>query len=375
MPFANISPDLKIMIRFFKPRQSACLSLARFLSQSAQQPSLLVLARVVTTLAMLKKEILAATFASLLLFAQSATAATPSDTSTSFATGIQAYRKGEFQSAALAFQTALTAAPQSPAVLHNLALTEWKLGQQGLALAFWRKALSIDASYEPASRSIKWFRGKLDHPEIAHEVEYWETFRDDFLSGLPLQWSVVLMAATLLLAGSILLGYAGAKRRASLDETPAPELPAFGIVSFVLFICMTSLVLAKIYDLNSPRGTVTPAKVQAKSAPDESGTSLFELYAGLEVQIDQAPGAWLQVTYPGGPTGWVPASTVMSTSDPVLIAAGLSPHSSGTSSSQSPGKSPDHQPNDQLNTPPNGSTDKPSDPSPNSNSEASKAGT
>ena len=338
-----------------------------------------------TTLAAPKKEVLAATFASLLFFAQSASSLTPSaslhDASTSFASGIQAYRKGEFQSAAISFQEALSSAPQSPSILHNLALAEWKLGQQGLALALWRKALSIDGSYEPAARSIKWFRGKLDHPEIAHEVEYWETFREDFLNTLSLQWLIVLTAATLLLAGSILLGYVGAKRRAGLDQMPAPEFPAFGLASFVLFICMTSLVFAKSYDLNSPRGTVIPSKIQAKSAPDETGTSLFELYAGLEVQIDQAPGAWLQVTYPGGPTGWVPATAVLRTSDPVLIAAGLSPRasgpssgsSSGLSSGQTPDKSPDHHLNDQPDGSPNSSPDKTNVPSPSS--EAQKAGT
>ena len=373
MSFANTPPDLKMMIRFFKPLRSVHL----------------LVPLVMMTLTTLKKEIFAASFAALVLFSQSASLAAPNDTSTSFATGIQSYRKGEFQAAAVAFQDALSAAPQSTSVLHNLALTEWKLGQQGLALALWRKALSIDASYEPAARSIKWFRSKLDHPEIAHEVEYWETFRDDFLSSLPLQWLVVLTAATLLLTGSIFLSYAGAKRRAGLDETPAPELPVFGIAAFVLLICMSSLVLAKIYDLNSPRGTVIPGKIQAKSAPDESGTSLFELYAGLEVQIDQAPGAWLQVTYPGGPTGWVPASAVLRTSDPVLIAAGPRRHSSGDSvgdatglsaspsagspssppSNQSPGKSL----GDQLKDQPSGSTNKTNDKL--LNSDDPKAGT
>ncbi len=238
--------------------------------------------------------------------------------STAFTTGILAFKKNDFKSAESQFRDALSVAPQSTAVLHNLALTEWKLGQHGIALALWRKALAIDPGYEPATRSIKWFRNRLDHSEIPHEVEYWETFRSDFLSELSLPWMIGLTALTMLAAGSLLITYFGAKRRARVDETPQPEMPTLGIATALIFVLLAMLICAKIYDINSPRGTILPTKVQAKSAPDDSGTALFDLYAGLEVQIDQSTGAWLQITYPGGPTGWIPASALMRTSDSVL---------------------------------------------------------
>ena len=232
-----------------------------------------------------------------------------------FTAGIVAFKKNDFKTASLEFQKALVEAPHSTSVLHNLALTEWKLDQRGLALALWRKAVVIDPAYEPAERSIKWFRSRLDHPEIAHELEYWETFREEFLTHLSLSWIIVLNAATLLMSGSLLLKYFGAKRRSAADETTVPDFPSSGIAASLLFLLLLTLTAAKLYDMNSPRGTILPTKVQAKSAPDASSTALFDLYAGLEVQIDQAPHDWLQVTYPGGPTGWIPASALMRTTD------------------------------------------------------------
>ena len=70
----------------------------------------------------------------------------------------------------------------------------------------------------------------------------------------------------------------------------------------------------KLVDLQIPRGTVIADKTSVYSAPDEKSVALFDLYGGLEVILDSQKDSWVQVTYPGGLTGWIPKTSMLQTS-------------------------------------------------------------
>ncbi len=64
-------------------------------------------------------------------------------------------------------------------------------------------------------------------------------------------------------------------------------------------------------------------KVEARTSPGQDQAVLFDLFEGMEVIVRESikTGAegensqhWVQVTYPGGMTGWIPAETMMHTS-------------------------------------------------------------
>ena len=227
-----------------------------------------------------------------------------------FSAGVEAFQKKDYTAARLAFSDALHGNEDCLAVLNNLALTEVELGQFGLAIALWRKALALSPGYGPARAGISMVRKKLDHPEIPHEVEYWETYRNAILSTTSLTTLVIATSGCLLIGGWLLLSFFGLKRLSKIEEKPTPPYPyAGGLVGFFAIIFLVLLV-SKIWDDMTTRATVLPKKIEARSAPDAAATSLFELYEGLEVVVDQSTSGWLQVTYPGGPTGWVPTSAL-----------------------------------------------------------------
>lgn len=234
-----------------------------------------------------------------------------------FKDGLAAFQKGDVKQARAAFRESLHLDPESPVALYNLALAEQRSGENGLALALWRKALALNPSYRPAENAIQWTKGRLERAEIPHEVEYWESFRKTVLFNTPLSTWVVCSAALLLLGGWLLLRYFGARRRALLEEQPLPPFPTVASVLLAGFLLFVGLSGAKAWDLSIVRGTVLPKKVEARSAPDTSGTPLFDLYEGLEVIVRYRTGDWTQVTYPGGPTGWVPTSAIFATTDKV----------------------------------------------------------
>ncbi len=231
----------------------------------------------------------------------------------SFDTGLAAFQKGDLNQARAIFQMLLKADPSRVAVLYNLGLTEQKSGKRGLALALWRKAQREDPHFAAAARAIAFITPQLEHPEISHDVVLWETWRSALLVNQSLAEYLGLCALLLLLSGFATLRYVGKRRRSLLDDKPLPGLPLSAILGAVFFVVSLVLSIAKIVDSNEVRGTVLPKSVSAKSAPDENGTPLFDLYEGLEVIVRQSHAQWIQVEYPGGSTGWIPRSAVFDT--------------------------------------------------------------
>lgn len=236
---------------------------------------------------------------------------------THFRTGLAAFQKGDFKAARSSFAESLKLNASNKTVLHNLALTEQKLGNQGLALGVWRKALAADPSFHEAKRAIEWASKKLERPEIPHDVELWESFRSAVLVGTSLDRYLLLTAILLMATGWGIFGYLGARRRAILEERPSPPFPFLSLVFGIALIAFSGLAGAKFIDSLSVRGTVVPDKVEVRSAPDANATPLFELYEGLEVILRQTTGDWAQVSYPGGSIGWVPRQSIFATNDQV----------------------------------------------------------
>lgn len=231
--------------------------------------------------------------------------------------GMEAFQKQDWTKARTAFRAALQLDEGNPVLLHNLALTEFRAGRQGLALGLWRKALATSPSYSPSRTAIAWAQKKLERSEIAHEKELWEGLRTFVLQPLSLDRYLLATMLLMLMSGWTLLRYFGARRRALQDENPLPPLPWIASTISTFFVVSVTLSVAKIIDHQTIRGTIIEPKITAKSTPDEAGTPLFELYEGLEVILRNHSAEWVQVTYPGGPTGWVKRTSLFATTDQV----------------------------------------------------------
>jgi tetratricopeptide (TPR) repeat protein len=233
-----------------------------------------------------------------------------------FDAGLTALQKNDLKTARTEFQAALQQNPTQAQLYYDLGLVEFNDQHLGLAIGLWRKALALNPGDRTTETALAFATKKLAHPSIAHEAESYEALRESLIAPTPL-WRFLLLANSLLLfCGWLLLAYVGKRRRAMIDETPAPPVPYLGAVFGLLCLIFFSLSVAKWLDLQTPRATVTPATVAVRTSPEEKSAALYDLFEGLEVVVQQASNDWLQVTYPGGLTGWVPKSAVILTSGP-----------------------------------------------------------
>ena len=234
-----------------------------------------------------------------------------------FKSGIAAFQKGDFEQARKSFVALLQRDQTNPVALYDLGLTEQRAGRAGLALGLWRKALVTHPGFAPPEKALHWGQTRLEHGDIPHEVETWESFRKVALVPFSLDSFLAAGALLLLAGGWTLLGYLGRRRQAILDEKPRPGFPWAATLCSIGFVLALSLIIGKVVDVQCIRGTVTEKKIEVRSSPETTGTPLFDLYEGLEVIVQQKSGDWVQVTYPGGSTGWIPKSALFATTDKV----------------------------------------------------------
>ncbi len=231
-----------------------------------------------------------------------------------FKIGIQSYGSQKYDEAAAAFTKALKLDPSNSTVLTNLALSQYQLGQKAFAVALLRRALSLDPDFSTARTAMEFILTQYEIRDVPHKIQYWENFRATFINPVPLFVYLLLTALLLFSTGWVLLTYFGERRRCLQNEKP---FPAFSIVGFILSVGLftsCSLTVLKIWDNNISRATVIRDSVSVLAAPDENAVSLFDLYGGLEVIALEIKENWIQVTYPGGLTGWVPKDSVFATS-------------------------------------------------------------
>ncbi len=230
-----------------------------------------------------------------------------------FQQGVKLYQNKDFKAAHSNFEEALKQQPHNISVLTNLGLVTFDMGKKGLALGYLRRALELEPDFRPAEQAYDYVWSQLEVKELPHRIETYETFRQYFLKEVSLSSYLLLGGLCFLISGWLLIRYFGVRKKAMQQELPLPPVPGVGFTVGFFFIALFILSLFKLYDLSIQRGTIILEKVSMHTAPSESEASLFELTQGLEVVARKTEGDWVQVTYPGGPTGWIKKSELMMT--------------------------------------------------------------
>jgi hypothetical protein len=231
-----------------------------------------------------------------------------------FEAGVNSYQAKKYDEARLAFTSALQKEPTNVQTLTNLALVQYQLGQKAWAVALLRKAHNLSPDFSTPKAALDYIVPQLDVKEIPHEIQLWETIRSTFITPFTLTGFLALTGLCLFASGWLWLQYFGRRREALREDKVLPAFPSIPTIIAVIFIAVLVLTLMKVVDQGIPRGTVVNEKVTVYSAPNEQSVALFDLFGGLEVVLKSDNQDWVQVTYPGATTGWIPKSSLFQTS-------------------------------------------------------------
>ncbi len=219
-----------------------------------------------------------------------------------FLGGVKAYQSQDFTKAQELLVPLLQEHPENPAILYNLGLVEYQLGNAGMALGLWRKARFLDQSLKPTQLAIEYAEEQLfpdPSPPSFIVVLY------NSMKRLPFEvWGALCLLSFFL--GAWFAVDLGIKKRRHISLWPAWIyfiLPVFFVSSFFAF--------QLYYERQQTLGTVITQNQLTRANPSETAPTLSELSEGQVVVIEKTHGPWLQVRTLKGSPGWVPQTSII----------------------------------------------------------------
>jgi tetratricopeptide (TPR) repeat protein len=248
--------------------------------------------------------------ATLILFALASAptfaAADPASPAQLFADANQAYQKGEFESAEMAYRKLVDAGVDSGTVYYNLGNACFKQKRLGEAIYYWQKA----RRRMPGDRDVRenldlanlMIVDRIEIPSPPFPVRVLSRFAG-LLSATEESWLVlILFSAANILAGAYVL---------ARNWRVAIRLLVGVVVTTTLFAVFGASLAWKIYRESSTReGIVVEAKADIRSGPGNDNVTVFTVHEGIQLQVRGSAGAWYQVTLPNGWSGWVQSQAV-----------------------------------------------------------------
>lgn len=228
-----------------------------------------------------------------------------------FQEGIQAFQQNDFEKAFESFQLAAEKSPENSSAFYNLGISAMRLKRFGYALAAFRRSFALNPASTDSVRGISESSKTLG---LRTNDSEWEAFREQILTRVSFNQLLAVVAVFLGLSGFLLLKYAGLRRTALKFDEPLPRFPTTGLSLFIAFMVTLLLLGAKTWDHLQPRATVVAQTAPLRSGPTTDNPELFQLTEGQEVLLRQKNDTWIQVTYPGGLTGWLSAQDIFFTS-------------------------------------------------------------
>ncbi len=242
-----------------------------------------------------------------------------------FKAGVRFFQEEKFEEAKITFQKAVQIEKNNVSALINLAFSEYKLGHRGVALGYLRRAQYWQPNSTEAIQLYEKIYSEMPVKQIPHRHSFYEGIQSAVLSKISLQ-SLLLVIFLMFMGGGLGLIQFFYRKRSfqkaveTLEEGSSMNLqaPTFSWITGVMFlgfVLISVLGALKVYDLETPKGTVIEEKVSVKTAPSEEESEVMMLFEGLEVEVLSRKAGWLQVYYPGSYAGWVPEKSLLILSD------------------------------------------------------------
>jgi tetratricopeptide (TPR) repeat protein len=234
-------------------------------------------------------------------------------------TAFKNYQSGDFDSAEASITEALKSQPHDSYLIYNLGLTEYKRGKVGLALALWRRALSLNSQIPEAKMALNFAIGQMNTkplaPHVDSSLDWVEKMITDHIS-INVIWPILLIIAILFFKQ--LFRYLALRKKSFLNDEPSPVVSA-SLITYGSGLIITILVaIVSVTDMLQTRATVIASDAPVKTGPSDENATLFDIPEGTELLLYDKQGAWYKIEDPTGRTGWMSEATLYVTSEKYL---------------------------------------------------------
>jgi tetratricopeptide (TPR) repeat protein len=220
------------------------------------------------------------------------------DQSTLFRTANAAFESRQYAQAVTDYSDLVAAGKFSPDLYYNLGVAEYRLGNLGNAILWFRRAGLLDRGLDEAYQNLEFLRAKTAF------LEFGDSKLDRFLRGLAPIWLRLALACCWWLALIAIASSLVIRRLRSYRTTL--------LVSAVFFLA-AGLGISKVreyyYSYLAPESfaIVTSPAAMAVTAPAPDSKKVIDLPPGSELRILEEAGPWRYVEIPGDLRGWIRA--------------------------------------------------------------------
>jgi len=213
-----------------------------------------------------------------------------------FETGNTLYAQSKFKEARQAYETVLQSGNYSANLFYNLANTDFRLGDSGMAALNYERALALEPSHPEARANLAFVR--IQTGSKTTPASWGDVF---FLDLSPNAYAV--MAA---IGGWTVLFCLVA----ACFKKPRRTILATAL--FAGMLCVYSIGAIRFLQVDSSFAIITANRGDARFAPMDNATLVETLPAGSHVQILTRSGEWAYCDLPNGNRAWLPGGTLQS---------------------------------------------------------------
>jgi tetratricopeptide (TPR) repeat protein len=220
------------------------------------------------------------------------------DPALAFAEANRLYEQGKFSEAAAAFDSIRTSGVVSSALLFNLGNARFKAGETGRAIAAYHEALRLAPRDPDALANLRFARESVG----ARPAE--PAWRRGLRSLTLNEWALLASAALWLWLGILIAGVLRPAWRSTLGLWRRLAFAAF-------FVGVAISVATWLDRARHPFAVVVADEAVVRYGPIDESQSHYTLRDGVEVEVLDRNGDWLQVRDAQRRTGWVKKSQVV----------------------------------------------------------------
>jgi len=216
--------------------------------------------------------------------------------------GNAAYQAGDYQKAAVHYQSAAAAGYQAFELYYNLGNCYYKLQQIGKSLLYYEKAARINPTDPDLQYNLELARLHVVDKIITPPEFFWQRIGGRIKSALSLDQLAGFLLLWIVLAALAMIGkWCGTRdpwrRLTGYLWMPLGILTALWALFFIVRVNQSSHDRAAI---------IMEHKVSVLSAPADNSTEVFALHEGCKVRLEEKSGGYVRISLPDGKVGWAP---------------------------------------------------------------------
>lgn len=211
------------------------------------------------------------------------------------------YQQGIYEPALEGYHEIVVEGFESADLYYNMGNAAYRSNSIGHAILYYEKALKLEPAHDDAIHNLEFVsRYRLDTFDEVPML-FFDSWLKWFVQLFPEKtWSVLALLFFVIILSSLLVFLFS--RQNLLKKTGFIT----GLVALLLFVITVSSAQSRHRDIVNPdAGIILAPSVVVRSSPSESGTELFVLHEGTEIEMKEEISGWQNIKVPDGREGWV----------------------------------------------------------------------